>query len=328
MTERPPQPVGARGAIDLSGFGPAGAGPASPGAGRSVGAGAPPSGRDGAGDSGAGSPLHVVATDDTLAEIISRHIGIPALLVVWTSQHPQMRAFVDDVEAVVAGYGGRLVLISADLGANPGLLQAFAPLMQQAFGQPSVPATFGLLQGQPVPLFPGPAAREAIAQAADQLLEAAVKSGVTGRVDIPEQLETELSPLHQKAFDAIEAGDLTAARAAYEEALAADPKDRDAEVGLAQVALLARTTGVDDRRARAAAAADPGDLEAAFVVADLDLLGGHVDDAFARLLDLVRATTGEDRDRVRARLLELFSVVGNHDERVRRGRTALMNALF
>ena len=63
-------------------------------------------------------------------------------------------------------------------------------------------------------------------------------------------------------------------------------------------------------------------------MADLDLLGGHVEDAFARLLDLVRGTSGDERNRARTHLLELFSVVGSADERVRKGRQALMSALF
>ncbi len=203
-------------------------------------------------------------------------------------------------------------------------------LLVQAFGQPSVPATFGLLQGQPVPLFPGVQPEEEVRTILDQLLQAAVQNGITGRVELAEVpgAEDELPPLHQEAFDAIERGDLGAAAAAYERALAQDPKDTDAELGLAQVHLMERTQGLDLATARAAAAADPSDVGAAIAVADLDLLGGHVEDAFTRLLDLVRATSGEDRDRVRTHLLELFSVVGNHDERVRRGRTALMSALF
>ena len=91
---------------------------------------------------------------------------------------------------------------------------------------------------------------------------------------------------------------------------------------------MQRTEGVDLAAARAAAAADPTDVEAAIVVADLDVLGGHVEDAFARLLDLVRSTSGDERDRARTHLIELFSVVGGSDERVRKGRTALMSALF
>ncbi len=75
-------------------------------------------------------------------------------------------------------------------------------------------------------------------------------------------------------------------------------------------------------------AAAPQDADAACLVADLDLLGGHVEDAFGRLLDLIRTSDGATRDRARTHLIELFAVVGNHDERVKRGRTALMSALF
>jgi putative thioredoxin len=92
--------------------------------------------------------------------------------------------------------------------------------------------------------------------------------------------------------------------------------------------LMKRTAGVDLAAARAAAAADPDDVEAAITVADLDVLGGHVEDAFARLIDVVKRTSGAERDRARTHLISLFDVVGNHDERVKKGRTALMSALF
>ena len=202
---------------------------------------------------------------------------------------------------------------------------------RQAFGQASLPATFGLLQGQPVPLLPGLAPEAEVSAALDSLLEAAVRSGITGRVEIgsaADDAEGTLPPLHQAAYDAIDAGDLEGAAAAYRQALTENPKDTDAELGLAQVELMKRTAGVDLHAARAAAAADPTDIAAALTAADLDVLGGHVEDAFSRLLDLVRATAGEDRDTVRTHLVGLFSVVGNHDERVKKGRTALMNALF
>ena len=157
-----------------------------------------------------------------------------------------------------------------------------------------------------------------------------MQHGVTGRVSggAAPEAEEELPPLHQEAYDAIERDDLDAATAAYEQAIAANPKDTDAQLGLAQVALMKRTRGVDLQQARERAAGDPSDVEAALVVADLDVLGGHVEDAFTRLIDLVRVTQAEERDRIKAHLLDLFAVVGNQDERVRRGRTALMSALF
>lgn len=323
MTSTPTPPAGARGAVDLTALGGGATQPTSAGSITSP--------------SGATSPqrpsgLLIEATDATFSEVLTANIGVPGVLVLWSSQHAQTRDYLDSVVATAATYAGRVVVVSIDLGTQAGLVQAMVPLIQQAFGSPSIPATFGLLQGQPVPLYPGAAPVDQIRAAMDQLLEAAVRSGITGRVQLGatdgDEEEAPLPPLHQAAFDAIEAGDLEGAATAYRQALADNPKDSDASFGLAQVELMQRTHGVDLHAARAAAAADPQDLDAAIMVADLDVLGGHVDDAFTRLLDLVRSTTGADRDKVRTHLVGLFNVVGSHDERVKKGRTALMNALF
>lgn len=328
-TPSPETPAGARGAVDLTGFsGAAGAGRA---------AGVATSGASvGEGAGGAAGPqipdgLLIEASDATFNQVLSSTITVPGVLVLWTSQHAQTRDYRDLVCRLAARHGGRVVVVSVDLQANPGLAQSLVPLIGQAFGQASLPATLGLLQGQPVPLLPGLAPEAEVSAALDSLLEAAVRSGITGRVEIgsaADDAEGTLPPLHQAAYDAIDAGDLEGAAAAYRQALTENPKDTDAELGLAQVELMKRTAGVDLHAARAAAAADPTDIAAALTAADLDVLGGHVEDAFSRLLDLVRATAGEDRDTVRTHLVGLFSVVGNHDERVKKGRTALMNALF
>ena len=333
MSETTP-PAGTRGAVDLSAV----AGMTTPGA-ATAGSGMPggpvpgrPAAAPGGGAPGVPAGLVVEVDAATFQEALNRTLQVAGVLVLWSSAHPQTRELVDTVSRVAATLGGRLLVLTADLSASPELLQAFQPLLVQAFGQPSVPATFGLLQGQPVPLFPGVQPESEVRAVLDQLLQAAVQNGITGRVDLGEapgaEEPDELPPLHQEAFDAIERGDLEAASAAYEQALALDPKDHDAELGLAQVRLMQRTAGVDPAAARAAAATDPQDVDAALRVADLDVLGGHVEDAFTRLLDLVRATSGEERDRVRGHLLELFAVVGASDERVRKGRTALMSALF
>ncbi len=79
---------------------------------------------------------------------------------------------------------------------------------------------------------------------------------------------------------------------------------------------------------RKAAAENPGDAQAQIAAADLDLVGGHVEDAFGRLIDTVRRTAGDDRDAVRLRLLELFELVGADDPRVAAARRALARALF
>jgi putative thioredoxin len=328
MSETTP-PAGTRGAVDLSSVSNLTA-PTAATAGGGMPAGPVP-GQPATPPPAVPGGLVVEVDAATLQEALNRTLQVPGVLVLWGSAYPQTRELLDTVVRVAATLEGRVLVLSADLSRSPELLQAFQPLLVQAFGQPSVPATFGLLQGQPVPLFPGLQPESEVRAVLDQLLQAAVQNGITGRVElegVPGADELELSPLHAEAFDAIERGDLGAAAAAYERALAENPKDQEAELGLSQVRLMQRTEHVDPVAARAAAAENPSDVEAAVLVADLDVLGGHVDDAFARLLDLVRSSSGDDRDRARTHLLELFAVVGNHDDRVRKGRTALMSALF
>jgi putative thioredoxin len=330
MSEQPLNAGALRGAVDLSGL------QSGPAQGRGVGgpAGAAPgqAGRQGAEASGGGSGLVVEGTDANFSAVVTASVTVPAVLVLWSARLEESRAFLDTVVRMARGYGGRFQVVSVDVDANPGLLRAFQ--IQ------SVPVTIGLIQGQPVPLFAGIQDEEQIRPVVDELLALAVQHGVTGRVEVTaeapegpddggdEAQEPPLPPLHQEAFDAIERGDLEAAAAAYRNALKENPRDADAEVGLAQVGLMQRTAVVDVNAARAAAADRPDDVAAQALMADLDLLGGHVEDAFGRLIELVRRTSGEDRDAVRTHLLELFSVVGSQDERVGRARRALMSALF
>jgi putative thioredoxin len=110
--------------------------------------------------------------------------------------------------------------------------------------------------------------------------------------------------------------------------LADEPANAEAKLGLAQAQLLDRVQGVDPQAARTAAAGAPGDVQAQLTAADLDLVGGHVEDAFGRLVDTVRRTFGDERDTVRVRLLELFEVIGPDDPRVVAARTALARVLF
>ncbi|WP_277454827.1 tetratricopeptide repeat protein [Janibacter sp. DB-40] len=312
-----------RGAVDLSGLG----GQARPDAAR-TGAPAPsPTQAGGAAPAGSSADgLLIEADDASFNQVVSRTAAVPALAIVWSSQHPQSRTLVDDAVDIARSLEGRLQVVAIDLVNSPGVAQA---LQAQ-----EVPLALGLVSGQPVPLFSGLVDKEQFRQVVDQLLQLAVQHGVTGRVETgggettPEETEEELPPLHQEAFEAIERDDLDAATAAYEKALAENPKDTDAELGLAQVALMKRTRDVDLHAARAAAAENPKDVDAALVVADMDVLGGHVEDAFVRLIDLVRVTAGDERERVKNHLLDLFAVVGNQDERVRKGRTTLMSALF
>ena len=271
-----------------------------------------------------GDGLVIQGTDGSFQAIVNGTQNVPAVVVLWSQRLPASADFVDVLASVAASYEGRFQLVSIDVDANPGLLQAFQVQ--------SVPMTLGLVAGQPVPLFVGVQSAEQVRPFFDELLKLAAEHNVTGRVVLTPvseaDVEPELSPLHQAAFDAIERDDLDGAAAAYAEALAQNPADGEATAGLANVKLMQRTAGVDPQAARSAAAQAPTDIAAQMLVADLDVLGGHVEDAFVRLVDTVRATEGDERDTVRQHLIELFAVVGAHDDRVQKARRALMSALF
>ncbi|MDQ6716600.1 MAG: tetratricopeptide repeat protein [Actinomycetota bacterium] len=328
MTQQPFPPSALGGAVDLSALKRPAAGQAGSPAGSAAG-GSTPQGPPGTAPGTTG--LVVTGTDAGFQDIATASIRVPMVVVLWSSRLPQSADFVTVMTDVATANQGRFQLVSVDVDANPGLLQAFQVQ--------SVPMTLGLIQGQPVPLFVGPLPQAEVQPWVDELLKLAIQHGVTGRVsavgdegvggaDAPPDEPPPLPPLHQQAYDAIEAGDLDAAVTAYEQALKEGPADTEAKVGLAQVRLMQRTAGLDLVAARAAAAADPSDIGAQLQVADLDLMGGHVEDAFGRLVDLVRACEGEERNRVRQHLIELFEIVGVSDERVAKARKALMSALF
>jgi putative thioredoxin len=338
MSQQPFPPSALRGAVDLSALKrPAapgrGAGPAAGGVPASAGSG--DAGAAGTGDSSA-SALVVTGTDATFQDFVNASLRHPVVVVLWSSRLPESGDFVKVMGGLAASNAGRFQVVSVDVDENPGLLRALQ--VQQ------VPMTIALLQGRPLPLFVGPLLPQEVQPVIDELLQVAVQNGVTGRVtgadgdpgpsgdeagEGPDaEAEPELPPHLAAAYDAIEAGDLEAAAAAYEQALAADPADAEARAGLAQVGLLRRTEGVDPAAARAAASADPTDIDAQILAADLDVLDGNVADAFARLVDAVRATSGDERNQAREHLLELFEVVGSGDDRVAAARRALMSALF
>ena len=315
MSHQPFTAAALRGAVDLSSL----KRPAPPAG--------PASGADATSTAGA-SGVVIEGTDASIGELVRPTVPYPVVMVLWSPRLKESADFVTTFGAVARRYAGRFQLVTVDVDANPAILQAF---QVQA-----VPVSYAFLQGQPVPLFEGVQPEAQITGVIDQVLALAAQHGVTGTVAGADETsagpevaeEPPLPPLHQRAYDAIEAGDLEAAAAAYREALAQTPADTDAKLGLAQVGLMQRTAGVDLQAARAAAAADPADVDAQILVADLDLLGGHVDDAFVRLIDTVRITADADRNKAREHLVELFEVIGTADERVVKARKSLMSALF
>jgi putative thioredoxin len=271
------------------------------------------------------SDLVIDVTDATFeAAVLKPSLTVPVVIDLWADWCGPCKQLSPILEKLAREYDGRILLAKVDVDANPQL--------STAFQVQSIPSVFAVLKGQPVPLFQGALPEAQVRQVFDQLLQAAAANGVSGRVDVGASTESaESEPAHDPRYDAaveaIEKGDLAAAAEAYRSMLAESPADPDAKAGLAQVELLQRIDAADATATRRAAA-DPADVTAQLAAADLEIADGKVDDAFARLVDTVRRVSGDDRDQVRARLLELFEIVGTADPRVAKARSALASALF
>jgi putative thioredoxin len=279
-------------------------------------------------EGGAAGGLYVLNVSEAnfQADVIDRSLQAPVVVELWSPRSQGSNALGAVLVQLSTEYAGKFLLARVDVDANP--------QVAQAFGVQGVPVVIAILRGQPVPLFQGVLGEPEVRQYLDQLLTVAVANGITGRAepvgsaaDADAEEEEAPNPRYETAENAVAAGDLDGAIAAYEELLKETPADAEAKSGLARVQLVKRTQDVPaDVRTRAAD--NPTDVEAQLLVADVDLMGGHVDDAFARLISTVQATAGDERNTVRLHLLELFEVVGADDERVIKARRRLMSALF
>jgi putative thioredoxin len=285
----------------------------------------------------AATPLAFDVTEETFErDVLQRSAEVPVLISFWAEQSPASVQLGDTLERLAAEYGGRFVVAKADVYANQ--------LLFQQFGVQGVPAVFAVLAGQAMPLFQGAAPEPQIREVLDQLIAVAEQrfgivgtpvepgeAGQAGEAGAPAAVERPPGPgdiALSAAHDALDAGDLGGAIQAYKNVLSDDPGNAEAKLGLAQAELLQRVQDMDPQAVRKAAAESPQDVAAQIAAADLDLVGGHVEDAFGRLVDTVRRTAGQDREAARVRLLELFEVIGSDDPRVTAARTALARVLF
>ncbi|WAL97926.1 tetratricopeptide repeat protein [Streptomyces sp. Je 1-369] len=296
--------------------------------------------RQGGGAAGAAiTPASLVIDVDEAGferDVLQRSTEVPVVIDFWAEWCEPCKQLGPLLERLAQEYNGRFLLAKIDVDANQ--------MLMQQFGVQGIPAVFAVVAGQALPLFQGAAPEAQIRQTLDQLIQVGEERfGLTGLVvdgdgdgdaqgeQAPAAPEVPAGPhdaLLEAAVQALDAGDLAGAVRAYKNVLSDDPANTEAKLGLAQAELLQRVQGLDAQVVRKDAADRPADVRAQIAAADLDLVGGHVEDAFGRLIDAVRRTAGDDRDAARVRLLELFEVVGGEDPRVTSARTQLARVLF
>jgi putative thioredoxin len=304
--QRRPTDLNIAGAIDLSSL----RAPATP-------AGAPAS-------SGSTSPYVIDVSEATFeTEVLQRSMTVPVLIDFWADWCGPCKQLSPVLERLAEADGGSWVLAKIDVDSN----QALAGQL----GIQSIPTVLLALGGRLVQGFTGALPERDVRSFLDQVLAAAEQAGLpgaTGEDGAAEPAEVPPEPELVEAEDAVAREDWPAAIAAYDALLARRPADPEALTGRSFAQLLQRTEGVDPSEALQKAADAPDDVDAQLRAADLEVLGEQIQPAIDRLVDLVRRTSGDDRDRARVHLLDLLSVLDPEDPRVQAGRRSLANALF
>jgi putative thioredoxin len=258
---------------------------------------------------GAGVAVIDVTEATFQSEVLERSLTTPVVIDFWAEWCAPCKQLSPVLEKLAVEAGGAWVLAKVDVDTNPRLAQMFRVQ--------GIPMVYAIVGGQPVDAFTGVVPEAQLRPWLDAILKTA---GI--------QVEQSADPRLEAADDALMIGDLDAAEQAYKKILAESPADTAAEAGLAQVGLLRRTDEVDPATALAAAAAAPDDVATQSLAADLEVLGGRAEEAYARLVDLVRRTSGEDREAARKHLLSLFAIAGPDDPAAASARRALASALF
>jgi len=280
-------------------------------------------------DALANAPAGVVVDvneQDFQQKVIDISKTVPVIVDLWAEWCGPCKQLSPLLEKLAAEYKGRFVLAKIDVDANPRL--------SQMFQVQSIPAVFAVIGESAGPLFQGAIPEAELRQVIEEVLRIAAEQGVNGTInaevqeDVAPVIEEEqIDPRLEAAFNAIEKGDFVAANNSYKEMLNQNPADQVAQAGLAQVGLLERASKLNPNDVLQKAS-DRKDFASQMDLADLELMKGNPGAGFAVLINAIKISSGEDRDKLRARLLELFVVVGDSDPEVIKARRDLASALF
>jgi len=260
------------------------------------------------------TPGIAVTAENLTTEFLPLSKTRAVILFCWSARSAESVEMLTVMGQLEASYKGSWSLGHVDIDAQPQVAKA---LQTQ-----KIPYAVALINEQIVPLFEQPYPEAQIRLVLDKVLALAAEQGVG---DVPVEI---IEPEEEEAVTALEAGDFATAEVAYKKLLARKPADSFAKLGLAQTQLLIRTDGLVLDAVIKEATNNPQDLSLQLRAADMEIVNGGVEAAFTRLLDVVKGSTGDERNKAKEHLLSLFALVDPADPRLTAARSALANALF
>ncbi|MFT9392385.1 co-chaperone YbbN [Bifidobacterium sp.] len=261
----------------------------------------------------------------------------PILMLLWVPSDSRLFPMVKTLSDAVNGQGGKVQLARVDISTQTQIAQAFR--VQEA------PALFALVGGRPMPIMQGMPSDEELGQVTEELIpqviQLAQQSGITGTAPYQgddedaanqnsegsDSEEHAIPPEHEHAYALAQQGDYSGAAEEYGKVLQSDPSDKVAQRERAKSLLLARSGNADVNDVRRTAADTPDDLAAQLAVADIDMIGGQIQDAFERLLDFLQAHRADSQE-IRERLLEYFAIPDPSDPRLAHARRRLATLIY
>ena len=255
-----------------------------------------------------------VSVENLSTDILPLSLVRPVIVVMWSPRSPESVDTVKLLGKLEGDYKEAFALARVDIETQQQVAQAFQTK--------AIPYAVAIIAEQMVPLFEQSYPETQVRMVLEKVLTLASEQGV-GAAPV-EQMEAE----EIEAMEALEAGNFVAAEAAYKKWLARKPGENLAKLGLAQTQLLIRTEGLEINTVLDESTKNPSDINLQLKAADVEIVNGGVEAAFTRLLHAVRATTGDDRNKVKDHLLNLFALVDPSDPRLVAARKELASALF
>jgi putative thioredoxin len=255
-----------------------------------------------------------VTVENLNSNILPLSLVRPVIVLMWSPRSAESQEMVTTLGKLMNEYQGQWSLARVNIDTDPEIAQAFQTK--------NVPYAVAIIAEQMVPLFEQSYPEAQLRLVIDKVLTLSAQQGV-GEAPV-EQME----PEEEEAMNALESGEFAKAEAAYKKWLSRKPNENLAKLGLAQTQLLIRTEGLDLNKVIEDSAKSPQDIELQLKAADVEIVNGGVEAAFSRLLNLVKATQGDEKNKVKTHLLNLFALVDQSDPRLISARKELASSIF